>query len=415
MHRIVSVKRVLRRRRAGARRRGGAACCSSPDRSAAPVAVGLVQGSTVSLSWAPGAGTVAPVHLPARGRQRQRRGESARRSRAVARTRDLRRAQWPLLRAGAHRDRGGVSAPSNEISLRVGCVAAPAPPVGLAVQVAGNNVSRRLAAAVWRHRLRARSRLRPGAANLAVVPLGGPGIARRSAQRHLLRARPGGELVRHERAVGGSRVHHAGEHPSRRRRRSSPPPPGTPFWPAALDPAILGTCSAAVHDRYADAGGDGYWYRTWHRAGRSRPAASSPTSTATTRAPPAATRSAPRSPLAGAVRLHRAPDADAGRAQRARGAARRLQGVRRQPRRRQRRGPRQPRLLACRCSTWAPADRRGSACRTTPRTSALVHPEFGLKAFTQLMMNTGGTGAVCDPRVQGADQGRRASSTRRAG
>ena len=29
----------------------------------------------------------------------------------------------------------------------------------------------------------------------------------------------------------------------------------------------------------------------------------------------------------------------------------------------------------------------------------LIHPEFGLKAFTQLMMDTGGTAAVCDPRV----------------
>jgi hypothetical protein len=29
----------------------------------------------------------------------------------------------------------------------------------------------------------------------------------------------------------------------------------------------------------------------------------------------------------------------------------------------------------------------------------LVHPEFGLKAFTQLMMDTGGTATVCDPRV----------------
>ena len=31
----------------------------------------------------------------------------------------------------------------------------------------------------------------------------------------------------------------------------------------------------------------------------------------------------------------------------------------------------------------------------------LIHPEFGLKAFTQLMMNTGGIGAVCDPRKPG--------------
>jgi hypothetical protein len=31
----------------------------------------------------------------------------------------------------------------------------------------------------------------------------------------------------------------------------------------------------------------------------------------------------------------------------------------------------------------------------------LIHPEFGLKAFTQLMMDTGGVGAVCDPRAGG--------------
>lgn len=30
----------------------------------------------------------------------------------------------------------------------------------------------------------------------------------------------------------------------------------------------------------------------------------------------------------------------------------------------------------------------------------LIHPEFGLKAFTQLMMDTGDTATVCDPRVQ---------------
>jgi hypothetical protein len=38
---------------------------------------------------------------------------------------------------------------------------------------------------------------------------------------------------------------------------------------------------------------------------------------------------------------------------------------------------------------------------TMPHHSAeirLIHPEFGLAAFTQLMMDTGGTGAVCDPR-----------------
>ena len=32
----------------------------------------------------------------------------------------------------------------------------------------------------------------------------------------------------------------------------------------------------------------------------------------------------------------------------------------------------------------------------------LIHPDFGLKAFTQLMMDTGGSATVCDPRVNGA-------------
>ena len=32
----------------------------------------------------------------------------------------------------------------------------------------------------------------------------------------------------------------------------------------------------------------------------------------------------------------------------------------------------------------------------------LIDPDLGLKAFTQVMMNAGGTGRVCDPRVQGA-------------
>ena len=30
----------------------------------------------------------------------------------------------------------------------------------------------------------------------------------------------------------------------------------------------------------------------------------------------------------------------------------------------------------------------------------LIHPEFGLKAFTQLMMDTGGSANVCDPRAE---------------
>ena len=34
----------------------------------------------------------------------------------------------------------------------------------------------------------------------------------------------------------------------------------------------------------------------------------------------------------------------------------------------------------------------------------IVHPEFDLVAFTQLMMDTGGVGAVCDPRARGVSK-----------
>ena len=56
-----------------------------------------------------------------------------------------------------------------------------------------------------------------------------------------------------------------------------------------------------------------------------------------------------------------------------------------------------------RCSTWAPA----APAASSPGPSAeirVIHPEFGLKAFTQLMMDTGGVGAVCDPRQSGASR-----------
>ena len=36
-----------------------------------------------------------------------------------------------------------------------------------------------------------------------------------------------------------------------------------PIW-GAMAPENLGTCTAAVHDRYVVDGGDGYLYRTWH-------------------------------------------------------------------------------------------------------------------------------------------------------
>ena len=50
--------------------------------------------------------------------------------------------------------------------------------------------------------------------------------------------------------------------PSRSVRFCAPHPDG-PIW-GAVDPAILGECSADAHDVHVVAGGDGYRYRTWH-------------------------------------------------------------------------------------------------------------------------------------------------------
>lgn len=49
-------------------------------------------------------------------------------------------------------------------------------------------------------------------------------------------------------------------------RPGKPKPPPTPvpqIW-GAVDPAVLGSCSAAVHDRHVIDGRDGFYYRTWH-------------------------------------------------------------------------------------------------------------------------------------------------------
>ncbi len=144
-----------------------------------PAPVGLsssVQGTTVALSWAPGAGTVGP-HIY----QLEVGSASGAANLVVAPV------QSPgLVTSGVPNGQyfvrvrtataAGVSAPSNEIVVQVGCVAAPMAPTGLAAQVAGNNV-----AVGWQpppgatgYVLEAGSA--PGIANLAVVPLGAPGL-----------------------------------------------------------------------------------------------------------------------------------------------------------------------------------------------------------------------------------------------
>ena len=308
-----------------------------------PAPVGLsssVQGTTVALSWAPGAGTVGP-HI-----YQLEVGSTSGAANLVVTAVQSPGLVQPGVPNGQYFVRvrtataAGVSAPSNEIVVQVGCVAAPAAPTGLVAQVAGNNV-----AIGWQpppdatgYVLEAGSA--PGMANLAVVPLGVPGLGGGGSRRHVFRAGAGGERLRHEHAVRRHRRQRARQRHADHAAPAAPvpPPPGAPFWPASLDPAILGNCSAAVHDQYAANGGDGYRYRTWHPQVESLRLYLR----ARARRQPELHRERRDPRLAGGaadpVRLHRSPHADAGRAQRPRGAARRLQGVHRQPRRRQRRG-----------------------------------------------------------------------------
>ena len=126
------------------------------------------------------------------------------------RTGDLGRARWPLLRACTHRDRGRRQRALGRDLVAGGCVAAPCANRAW-WRWSPATTSSRLAAvagapAMCSKLVRCRGRQSRGrAAGCSWHRRGGAG-------RHLFRARPGGELVRHQRPVGGSRVHHAGEH-----------------------------------------------------------------------------------------------------------------------------------------------------------------------------------------------------------
>ena len=252
------------------------------------------------------------VHLPARGRQRQRRSESGRRSGAVARTGRPPACPTACTSCGcAPRPRPACSAPSNEIVVARRLRRRPCAARRTGGPGRGNNV-----AVGWQPSSGATGYVlevgsAPGAANLAVVPLGGPGIGAPVPERHLLRARPGGERVRLQRAVGRKPCSPRRGTPRRRHRRCRA------IVAAAVGRAVLAGGARSRHPRHLQRRGarplrDRRWRRRLPvphlaRAGRSRRAASSRTSTATTRAIDRERRD-PRLARAGRyVRLHRAP------------------------------------------------------------------------------------------------------------
>jgi hypothetical protein len=175
-----------------------------------------------------------------------------------------------------------------------------------------------------------------------------------------------------------------------------PPHPDGPIW-GAVDPAILGECSAQVHDAHVVPGGDGFRYRTWH----------------------------PQVDPTGCVYAHEHGD-DPARMTHAGIAASPVRfGFigRRHPMEGEPGGHEEPhegfkvfialpgeenderrvnRVFSRSVFHMGTGGPRRFVTRHHSAEIRLVHPEFGLSAFTQLMMDTGGVGAVCDPRAGGA-------------
>ena len=175
-----------------------------------------------------------------------------------------------------------------------------------------------------------------------------------------------------------------------------PPHPDGPIW-GAVDPVILGECSAEAHDAHVVAGGDGFRYRTWHSQ-------VDPT---------------------GCVYAHEHGDDPARMSNPEIAAAPVKFGYigRRHPMDAEPAGHEEPhegfkvfvanpgeqndegrfnRVFSRSVFHMGTGGPRRFVTQHHSAEIRLVHPEFGLKAFTQLMMDTGGVGAVCDPRVGGA-------------
>lgn len=169
--------------------------------------------------------------------------------------------------------------------------------------------------------------------------------------------------------------------------------PASNLWSTPVDAESLGTCSAAVHDRYVLDGGDGWRYRTWH----------------------------PQRDPSGCVFGHEHGDdpAKMTNAEIAKAPIRFGEIARRMPSAEEPQGHAEAHE-GYKVFIAVPGDRNdegrfnrvfsrsvfhmgtGAPRRFVVRHHSaqirLIHPEFGLKAFTNLMMDTGGTGAVCDPR-----------------
>ena len=380
------------------------------DAQSAPPAptslAGAVQGSTVSLSWSPGAGTVGPFVYQLEVGTTQFASNLVVTTVAapgVVTNNVPDGLYWVRVRSA---NAAGVSGPSNEISVRVGCAAAPAPPLGLVAQASGNTVSIgwQPAAGATGYVLEAGSGA--GAADLAVVPLGAAGLVADAPDgTYYVRVRAlnacGSSVPSAEAVVSVG----AGGPVVRKTPKPAPPPPtpppptppppttGNPIF-GSVDPVILGNCTSATHDKWSVEGGDGFRYRTWH----------------------------PQVDPSGCVFAHEHGDNPAliKNAEIAAVPVKFGYIGRRHPSAAEPNGHDEPhegfkvfianpgdvsdefRVNRVYSRSVFHMGTGGPKRFTMQHHSAeirVIHPEFGLKAFTQLMMDTGGSATVCNPRA----------------
>jgi hypothetical protein len=234
----------------------------------------------------------------------------------------------------------------------------------------------------------------PGAADYGVTPLASPG---------LVASVPAGTYYVRVRAVNACGTSGASSDMTVTVGGAQQPPPPSPPPPApapgggtifgSVDPAILGTCSSATHDSWAVNGGDGWWYRTWH----------------------------PQVDPSGCVYAHEHGDNPAliGHPEIAASPVRFGYIGRRHPSASEPNGHDEPhegfKVFIANPGDQSDENRvnrvysrsvfhmgTGGPKRFTMQHHSaeirLIHPDFGLKAFTQLMMDTGNSANVCNPR-----------------
>jgi hypothetical protein len=363
---------------------------------------GAVQGSTVTLSWSAGSGSVTPIGYVLEV------GSTSGASNLLVMGVASRGLVAPGVPNGRYYVRvraanaAGTSSPSNEISLLVGCIAPPAAPTGLSNQVSGSTVSLTWNATSGATGYVLEAGTAPGAANVGAAPVASNGM--------VVPGVPTGAYYVRVRAVNscgssaattdslvsvtGAAAPPPTPTPTPTPTPMPPPVPGTIF--GSVDPVILGTCSAATHDAWSVDGGDGWRYRTWH----------------------------PQVDPSGCVYAHEHGDNPAmvGNAEIAASPVRFGYIGRRHPSATEPNGHDEPhegfkvfianrgevndegrvnRVFSRSVFHMGTGGPRRFTMQHHSAEIRLIHPEFGLKAFTQLMMDTGGTGVVCDPRSPG--------------